>query len=281
MLTLYRTLNDARIDWRKMLMSFALQFTRIVKKESDAADNGTRCFIVDDSPLEKSGMTIEGISRISDHTKGGYVFGFKFLLLGFFDGKMLVPADFSLHRESRKTNFGLKKEEQKRQYKSRNPKDSHGEIRKGELDVKKTDMVIMMIKHAVKRGLKASYVLMDSWFTCEEVVEEIRKIKNGILHIVGMCKMDRRKFTFNGKECNSATIVRMHETTSKVRSSRKYKSQYFVVDALYKGIPVRLFHVRYKRSKVWSLILTTDINLTQPSINHAELFAIQRFSKSG
>ncbi len=29
--TFYRTLNDPRIDWRKMLIIFALQFTRIVK----------------------------------------------------------------------------------------------------------------------------------------------------------------------------------------------------------------------------------------------------------
>lgn len=82
--------------------------------------------------LEKSGKTIEGISRVNDHAKGGYTFGFKFLLLGFFDGTMLIPADFSLHRESQKTNFGLTKEERGKQYRSRNPKDSHGEMRKCE-----------------------------------------------------------------------------------------------------------------------------------------------------
>lgn len=32
--TLYRTLNNPRIDWRKMLLSFSLQFTRIVKNET-------------------------------------------------------------------------------------------------------------------------------------------------------------------------------------------------------------------------------------------------------
>ena len=32
--TFYRTLNDSRIDWRKMLLSFSLQFTRIVKNET-------------------------------------------------------------------------------------------------------------------------------------------------------------------------------------------------------------------------------------------------------
>lgn len=259
--TLYRALNDARVDWRKMLMSFALQFTRVVNRESEEPDKGTRCFVVDDSTLEKSGKTIEGVSRVNDHAKGGYTFGFKFLLLGFFDGTMLIPADFSLHRESQKTNFGLTKEEQRKQHESRNPKDSHGETRKRELDEKKTDMAIAMIKRAVKRGLQASYVLMDSWFTSEEVIGKVREIKNGILHVVGMCKMDRRKFTFKGKEYNSATIVKMHENGGKVRSSTKYKSRYFVVDALYKGIPVRLFYVKYKRAKTWTLILSSDMKI--------------------
>lgn len=111
--TFYRTLNDPRIDWRKMLLSFALQFTRIVKKKSQIEENLTRCFVVDDSLLEKSGKTIEGISRVSNHVKGGFTFGFKLLLLGYFDGKMLIPSDFSLHRESRKNNFGLKQKEEK------------------------------------------------------------------------------------------------------------------------------------------------------------------------
>lgn len=162
-----------------------MQYTRIVKQNAEALENGIKCLVVDDSTMEKTGKTIEGISRVNDHVKGGFVFGFKLLLLGFFDGKMLIPADFSLHRESQKTNFGLKEKERKRQYKSKNPKGSSGEIRKNELDEKKTGMVVGMIKRAVQHGLSASYVLMDSCFTCEEVIKEIRKIKKGMLHVVG------------------------------------------------------------------------------------------------
>jgi hypothetical protein len=271
--TFYRTLNDPRIDWRKMLLSFALQFTRIIKKKTQMDENLTRCFVVDDSLLEKSGKTIEGISRVNNHVKGGFTFGFKLLLLGYFDGKMLIPSDFSLHRESRKNNFGLKQKEEKKQFKSKNPKDSPGELRKQELDEKKTDMIVKMIKRASKRGLNASYVLMDSWFTCEEVIKSIRKIKRGALHVVGICKMDKRKFNIDGKELNSATIVKMHEIRSKIKCSKKYKSQYIVVNAVYKGIPVKLFYVKYKRAKTWTLILSTDTSI---SFNRAmEIYQIR------
>ncbi len=96
---LYRTLYNPRIDWRKILLIFALQFTRIVKKKAEMEQNLIRCFVVDDSLLEKSGKTIEGISRVNNHVKGRFTFGFKLLLMGFFDGKMLIPSDFPLHRE--------------------------------------------------------------------------------------------------------------------------------------------------------------------------------------
>ncbi len=138
-------------------------------------------------------------------------------------------------------------------------------MRKQELDEKKTDMIVKMIKRAAERGLNASYVLMDSWFTCEEVIKSIRKIKRGALHVVGMCKMDKRKFNIDGKELNSVIIVKMYEIRSKIKCSKKYKSQYIVVNAVYKGIPVKLFYVKYKRAKTWTQILKahTDIGFNR------------------
>lgn len=259
--TLYRLMNNADIDWRKMLMSFALQFIRIVKRHGEMRKDALLCFIVDDTLLEKTGKIIEGISKVNDHVKGGFLWGFKMLSLGYYDGKMLIPVDVSLHRESRENNYGLSKKEQKRQHKTHNPKNSFAAERYNELDRKKTDILVEMIKCAVAKGLKASYVLMDGWFLGEEVIKAIRGLKKGALHVVGVCKMDRRKFTLGVKQYNSHTIIRMNESKGKVRNNKKYKSQYIVVEALYKGVPVKLFYVKYKRSKNWTLLLSTDLGV--------------------
>lgn len=259
--TLYRLLNNAHIDWRKMLMSFAMQFIRIVKRHGEMQKDALLCFIADDTLLEKTGKIIEGISKVNDHVKGGFVWGFKMLSLGYYDGKMLIPVDMSLHRESRENNYGLSKKEQKHQHKTNNPKGSFAAERKNELDKKKTDILVEMIKRAVRKGLKASYVLMDSWFLGEEVIKAIRGLKKGALHVVGVCKMDRRKFTVGEKEYNSHTIIRINESKGKVRNNKKYKLQYIVVEALYKGVPVKLFYVKYKRSKNWTLLLSTDLSV--------------------
>ena len=64
-------------------------------------------------------------------------------------------------------------------------------------------MKVKMIKQAVNRGLDASYMLMDGWHTCWEVIKSTQKIKREMLHIVNICKMNKCKFNIDGKELNS------------------------------------------------------------------------------
>jgi len=66
----------------------------------------------------------------------------------------------------------------------------------------------------------------------------------------------------------------MNETNSKkVHSCRKYKSLYFSVIANYKGTPVKLFYIKYKHAKDWTLLLTTDLSLS--FVKAMELYQIR------
>jgi len=95
-----------------------------------------------------------------------------------------------------------------------------------------------------------------------------------MLHVVGMCKMDRRQFEVEGKERNSQTIIKMNGNSSdRVRICRKYKSRYFVVAANYKGTPVKLFYIKYKNAGDWTLLLTTDLSLS--FVKAMELYQIR------
>ena len=105
----YRLKNHPGICWRIMLWQFAIKFRSLTEKPEDST-GGPKCMIFDDTLLEKIGMKIEKVSRMWDHVLHRYVFGFKLLLLGYWDGTSFIPLDFSLHRE-RGTNkekpFGL------------------------------------------------------------------------------------------------------------------------------------------------------------------------------
>ncbi len=61
-----------------------------------------RCFILDDSLLPKSNPYSEGVSKVFDHVTKRPVWGYKFLLLAYWDGKSLIHLDFTFHRESDK-----------------------------------------------------------------------------------------------------------------------------------------------------------------------------------
>jgi hypothetical protein len=254
-------MNNPWMNWRKFLMGFAKQFVKHVKEKGDQ-NPGITCFVVDDTDLEKSGKTIEYIGRIFNHVTKKNILGFKMLLLSYWDSKNLIPVDFSLHREKgKKGNYGLTVKEKKEQFRKKRDNTSPGYKRVEELDVKKHENALSMIRRAVKNGLKATYVLMDSWFVNDSVIKGIRAIKKGSMHVLGMCKIDKRNYSIGKKQMNAYQLITRYERT-KSRYSRKYKSRYISLVADYKGETVRLFFIQYNHSKNWTLILTTDLTLS-------------------
>jgi hypothetical protein len=261
--TIYDLLNNPLVDWKSILLSFAKQFLKCVTSKGEKDEKAVRCFVVDDTDIEKRGKTFEGISKIYSHKKRCFLFGFKLLLLCYWDGKSLIPCCLSLHRENKKKEYGLSKKEERRQFTKERNDEGYYRERYEELDKEKPSVVIDMLKRCVKRSIIGSYVLPDSWFVNDYMLKEIRKIRNGLLHVVGMCKMDKRKFEVDGKERNSETIIMMKEyKSSEVHSCTKYKSRYISVVAQYKGMPVKLFYIKYKNATKWTLLLTTDLSLS-------------------
>lgn len=111
----YRMMLRPSMDWRRLLLGVICRFQAIVRKEgADRADTPC-CYILDDTTLEKSGFSMERVSRVYDHVSGRCVLGFKLLLLAVSDGISTLPVDFSLHREKGKNgNYGLSDKRQKK-----------------------------------------------------------------------------------------------------------------------------------------------------------------------
>lgn len=121
-----------------------------------------------DTTLEKSGIKIEHVSRVFDHVKGHCVLGYKLLLMAFFDGRSTILIDFSLHREKgKKGNGGLTTKQLKEQYTKKRTLDAPSLDRIKESNQSKLKVCITMLQRAWKQGIRADYVLTDSWFTCE------------------------------------------------------------------------------------------------------------------
>ena len=125
----------------------------------------------------------------------------------------------------------------------------------------KLENAVCMIKRAVKNGLEASYVLADSWFIHEPFIKGIRKIRKGLLHVIGMCSLNK-KFEINGKSHTTKVLIAKHRKAKK--TNRKLKLQYFTLYAKYKGIDLKLFFVKqgYGNKDNWKLVITTDLKLS-------------------
>jgi len=65
----YRHLNDESINWRSIQYEFAKVFISKVQQNVEKSTTVLpSCLICDDTTLVKTGKTIEGISRVFDHT---------------------------------------------------------------------------------------------------------------------------------------------------------------------------------------------------------------------
>lgn len=74
--------------------------------------------------------------------------GFKKLVLGYHDGKNIIPLDFSVHSEKK-----LKGKKLKEQYKKKCVKNSNGDKRRKECTEQKNTNALAMIRRAVKKRL--------------------------------------------------------------------------------------------------------------------------------
>lgn len=94
----YDLLGNEYICWRSVLYLFAMRYLTLSRRIRENTGQ-PRALIFDDSPLEKRGKKIEGVSKIHDHVTGRFIFGYKILVCGYWDGLNFIPVDFSLHRE--------------------------------------------------------------------------------------------------------------------------------------------------------------------------------------
>jgi hypothetical protein len=115
---------------------------------------------------------------------------------------------------------------------------------------------------------------MDRWFISDYMLQSIRAIRGGLMHVAGICKMDRRRFEVNEKSYISQTIIKMNEfSKGRVHVSRKFHSKYMTIMAKYSGMDVKLLCLKYKRSEKWTLLLTTDLSLS--FVKAMELYRIR------
>jgi len=257
--TYYRALTNQKMNWRNLLLLFVKRYLSLEQKFTTPKD-GHKCLIFDDTDIGKRGKKIEGASRIFDHVNHRFIFGFKLLVAGYWNGSLFIPVDFSFHRENKENKskkYGLSKKQWKQQKKTKRDKGLPVNKRFKELDSKKTDMVVHMFKRINQRKIEVDYILLDSWFTTISLINEFLSV-NKEVHVIGMYKYNS-KLSMNGKQYS---IKQLRKHKGKISRARSLKLYYFQYVGEIDGVRVKVFISKRGVNGAWHTIITTNTKLT-------------------
>jgi hypothetical protein len=133
-----------------------------------------------------------------------------------------------------------------------------GYKRRQEALSKATHLIEPMVARAIKFGIKAQYVLMDSWFGWPVVISKLRQH----IHVICMVK-DTPKilYTFGGKRLALSYIYRRIK-----KRPGKAKILGSVIVTMNDGLPAKIVFVRNRNTRGWMAILSTNIDLPDEEI---------------
>jgi hypothetical protein len=128
-----------------------------------------KVLIIDDSTYDRSrSKVVELLAWVHDHNANRSLKGFKLMTLGWSDGVSFLPLDFILCSSSKasKRLQGIRKELDKRRC---------GYKRRLEAMAKSTGRLESMVKRVLALGIRADYLLMDSWFAFPALLAALGK----------------------------------------------------------------------------------------------------------
>ncbi len=251
--TVRNCLNNPRTNWQKLVQLLAINLITYVEHFTDPRRR--QALIVDDSLFKREfSKNTELLARVFDHDKQTYFKGFRALTLGWSDGNTFLPVNFALMSSSKKSNqLGIFKHFDKR---------SLAYQRRAQAQRKMNDVALELIDSSLKNGIKAKYVLFDSWYSSPRMFSQL--LKRGLFGIGMLKKTKKVYFRYRNRQMDVKTL---YENLCRTRWSTKEKYLYssmvtFEVNG--QEMPVKLVFVTNRGNKNNYLVLATTKTSLRP-----------------
>ncbi len=248
--TYYRFLNETSYNWRKFLLLLAARvtsaFDRLTRPER------VKVLVLDDSVIKRSrSRKVELLARVYDHVEHKFQKGFTLLTLGWSDGYSFIPVGFNMLSSAAKSN-------RYQEISDSIDHRSNGYKTRKESLMSKTDAAVLMIERALNAGIRADYVLMDTWFTTEPMIKSI--LAKG-LDVIGMVKQLNQRYNYKGK---AYTLPELQKFVSFDGAGNIFGSLCVTTK---NGIPVKIVFVRNRNKRSECLyLLSTNSSLSDTEI---------------
>lgn len=261
----YSYLSQDNINWRKVIYRITNRLVkRVVIRDDHKKSRLPKVLIADDTDLPKTGMHMESIGKIFSHVHQKCILGYKALMLCWSDGRTQFMLDSSLHGEMGKIEGkeqGLTSAQRNARYERQRDKDFHISKRKNEYFMGKGIKLLEMVKDAIQNKIPFDYLLIDSWFTCTELVDFVCRCHKKF-HFLGMARMGNTMYaTENRGKLSAKAILTKLKSAKEVKRSRRYRCHYAETQVVLGKRAVKLFFCKRGKKEAWKLLLTTDLSL--------------------
>ena len=226
--------------------------------------------MLDDSVIPRGrSKKVELLSYVYNHVTGRTVKGFNLLALGWTDGYSYIPVGFNMMASAKpgKRLNGIREGIDKR---------SNGYKARKNAILQKPEAAIRLIRNALAAGIRASCVLMDTWFTNEPFIEKI--LAEG-LDVIGMLKDNQQYYIYQGHRYqlkSLGTLVSFRKPGNILYS--------ITVRTGKKNIPVKLVFVRNRNNRSqYIVLLSTDCSVSDREIVriYGNRWSIELFFRAG
>ncbi|WP_083511953.1 IS4 family transposase [Alicyclobacillus acidiphilus] len=255
--TVYRFLNNPRHNWRRFLLMLSAAVVQRMSRLT--SDDRADVLIIDDSLFSRNrSKKVELLARVYDHVSHKFVRGFRMLTLGWSDGNSFVPLAFSLLSSENERNRLCDVE-------NCIDKRTCGYKRRKESMQRATDALFELLTQAQAMGIRAKYLLFDSWFAYPAVV--LKALEHS-MHVVCMLKaVPKVRYEYEGRRLN---LKELYATLRKRRGRARILASVVVTigqDAKGTPVPVKVVFVRDRnRSRQWLALLSTDTSLPDDEV---------------
>ncbi|MEH7356190.1 transposase [Neobacillus drentensis] len=247
----YRFLNKSTFAWRRFLLFLSAHTIGKVTRLSN--HDRPKVLVLDDSSYDRNrSKSVELLARCFDHAsqKMRFYKGFRMLTLGWSDGATFIPVDFSLLSSKTSQINGITSKIDKR---------SSGYKRRLEALQSAPEQIPDMIQRALNAGIDASYVLMDTWFTHQPLIKNIKELG---IDVIGMVKNLKQRYFVDGERVSLNDLYRL---AAPIQGKKGLLRSIQTTQA--NGVLVKMVFVRNRNKKSeWLAILSTDCTLDDQEI---------------
>ena len=255
--TYYRLLQTSSYNWRKLLSLTTLKIIKLLHKVQDA--NAIKVFIVDDTVEGKTGKYVEGSrDELWSNKEKRTIRGINVVSLNYSDGYSNFMIDFAIAMG----NYArVKFEEFTQELDVR----SIAYKRRLEIMDSKSKIALDMVVRALKSGIYADYLLIDSWYSKPAFLKEMNDLG---LKVISRIANNNKIWNFNGNEKTLNAIYEKHKNLKSAKAGKygkKIQFKYFSVTVEHKNAG-KLKVVFIKTAENLIPIVSTDLELNDEEI---------------